>query len=103
MAYSLLHHTKFLAGKAQQKQLVTFQQFADEFDIATLRSTTAPLNKILRWTKSKGLPPLNTIVVSAEIAESGCQQQDSQLQQSIDGVFAYPWEDIFLNLPSKPS
>ena len=47
MAYSLLHHTKFLAGKAQQKQLVTYQQFADEFDIATLRSTTAPLNKIL--------------------------------------------------------
>ena len=52
MAYSLLNYTKFLADKALKRQLITFQDFADEFELKTLRSTTAPLNHVSKWSKS---------------------------------------------------
>ena len=99
MAYSLLNYSKFLAGKAQQKQLITFQEYADEFEIKTIRSTTSPLKKILRWSDSKGLPPLNVIVVTAENASEGHIQKDAEKQKAIDSVFEYPWKNIFWNLP----
>lgn len=99
MANSLLHHTKFLAAKAQKKQLITFQDFADEFDIKTIRSTTTPLNKVKKWTESKGLPPLNAIVVSADNAKSDYVEKDEDVLKAIESVFDYPWKSIFLNLP----
>jgi hypothetical protein len=99
MANSLLHHTKFLAGKAQKKQLITFQEFADEFEIKTIRSTTTPLKKVLKWTESKGLPPLNAIVVTADNANAEYIEKDEDIQKSIESVFEYPWKTIFLNLP----
>jgi hypothetical protein len=99
MANSLLHHTKFLAGKAQKKQLVTFQEFADEFEIKTIRSTTTPLKKVLKWTDSKKLPPLSALVVTPERAEEGYVEKDEEVQQAIQSVFDYPWKNIFLNLP----
>lgn len=99
MANSLLHHTKFLAGKAQKRKLITFQEFADEFDIKTIRSTTTPLNKILKWTESKGLPPLNAIVVTPDNAKLDYVEENEETQKAIDSVFEYPWKNIFLNLP----
>lgn len=100
MSNILLHHTKYLAAKAQKKQLVTFQDFADEFEIKTIRSTTTPLNKVNKWTVSKGLPPLNAIVVTPEGVKEGYVEKDEEKQKAIDSVFEYPWGNIFLNLPS---
>lgn len=98
MAYSLLNYSKFLADKALKRQLITFQQFADEFELKTLRSTTAPLNQILKWSKSKGLPPLNALVVKPENCDPGYIENDTEQQELIDSVFDYPWKNIFLNL-----
>lgn len=98
MAYSLLNYTKFLAEKAQLKQLVTFQEFADEFEIKTIRSTTAPLKKVHQWTKSKGLPPLGQLVVVAEKADENYVEEDAEVKAAIESVFEYPWHNIFLNL-----
>ena len=98
MAYSLLHYTKFLADKALKRQLLTYQDFADEFELKTLRSTTSPLNQVLKWSNNKGLPPLNAIVVKPEQCEPGYIESDTEKQQLIDSVFDYPWKNIFLNL-----
>ena len=103
MAYSLLDYAKFLADKAQNKQLITFQEFADQFEIATIRSTTAPLNKVLKWTKSKDLPPLNALVVKLEEDKATAVIEDSESKQVLDTVFEYPWRTIFLNLPKIDS
>ena len=99
MANSLLHHTKYLASKASKKQLVTFQDFADEFEIKTIRSTTTPLNKVNKWAVSKGLPPLDVIVVTPECVEDDYVEKDEEKQKAIDSVFEYAWGNIFLNLP----
>ena len=100
MAYSLLNYTKFLAEKAQLRQLITFQDFADEFEIKTIRSTTAPIAKILKWTKSKDIPPLSAIIVTPEKAEADYVEKDADVQAAIDSAFDYPWKNIFINLPN---
>lgn len=94
----ILGYAKYLAKKAMDRQLVTYQEFADEFGIGSARATSGPLNQVLRWTKSKGLPPLNAIVVSKSGGKAEYISSEDEFRATVERVFEYPWDNIFKNI-----